>query len=234
MIGLVKNYSDMLNRIAIAAFMVSAFVAYLLMPPSSSTAMLIESLKLPIPSEFFGFKGIATIYLAAGILGAMLSRLLLLHNLISNIFGIRKRFDRDHVLRPMAKRVGITCSAESLKGIDVNRRVLMRRAFYAYADPHKPSINAHLIQTALDSWSWYWIFVESIFFCSIGWLAAAAIGNWLLFGVLFIVTISILLVLALSYPKRRAMAAQAQVDEILIDAGREKTIVEAFRLCGIK
>ncbi len=232
MIGLVKNYSEMLNRIAIAAFAVSALVAWLVVPPAGSAALVFKSLELPIPSEMLGIKGIAPLYVAAGILAVLLSRVLLLHDRISDIFGIRRRFDRDCILRPMAQRSGFNVTARTIATLDAHRHKLMGRVFYAYADPHKPVINAHLIHTALDRWSWYWIVVEAIVFCTAGLLILAAVGNWYVFLILLLPT-SLLVVLSLLPPKQRAKAAEAQIEEILQDAGREKAVLEAFRSCGI-
>lgn len=233
MIGLVKDYSGMLNRVAVFAFAVSVMIAWLVLPPGNSAVQVFRSLELPIPSEVLGIKGIAPLYIVAGLLGLLLSRILVLHDRISDIFGIRRRFDRDCILRPMAQRVGISVTPKTEALLDRHRRNLMGKVFYAYADPHKPAINAHLIHTALDRWSWYWITVEAVAFCTVGLVALMAFGYWFKFLFLLAAT-SMLAVLALRPPNQRAEAAAAQIDEILQIPEREKAVIEEFRACGIR
>jgi fatty acid desaturase len=234
MIGLIKDYSGMLRRIACAAFVVCMLIAYLVLPPSSTAVhQSLESLNLPMPSEFLGFKGLLPLYFIVGVAGLLVSRVLHLHNLLSDWLGIRKRFDCEFILRPLAERIGINLSEASINAIEKNRTILMQRAFYEYANPHNPLINEHLIQRSLDYWSWYWIVIESVFFCLIGLGVSIALCNPVAVGVL-LPSVLVLFLMTLVYPTRRSRAARAQIDDILRDSSRERAVMETFHSCGIK
>ena len=71
------------------------------------------------------------------------------HNLMSDVFGIRRRFDRKHILVPLARLVGVTIDANKYDVIAKNRKSLMRAVFYKYASSkgENPSLTNTILNT---------------------------------------------------------------------------------------
>src|SRR5206468_2567149 len=67
------------------------------------------------------------------------------HDRMSDLFGIRKRFDRNYILLPLAILTRSQLSAFQLNRVDANRDSLMRRVFYRYASSRaeKPLVDKH-------------------------------------------------------------------------------------------
>src|SRR5690606_15472439 len=85
-----------------------------------------------------------------------------LHDRISDIFFIRRNFDVKHILLPTARNVGVNIDKEIINKIIKERRPLMNQVFYRYASSrNEPVVDKHLIEKALDTWSWFWVFLEA-------------------------------------------------------------------------
>jgi hypothetical protein len=82
-----------------------------------------------------------------------------MHNKISDLFQIRKKFDVSYILIPLSKAVEIPIDENYKNVLKTNRKTLMADVFYKYASSTNPQIDKHLIWIALDKWSWYWAFV---------------------------------------------------------------------------
>jgi len=98
---------------------------------------------------------------------AWISYSLRLHDRISDLFGIRARFDRNYILLPLAILTGSQLSAFQLNRMGANRDSLMRRVFYRYASTRaeRPLVDRHDIEAAIEIWSWYWVLVEGTAVC---------------------------------------------------------------------
>jgi hypothetical protein len=156
----VKDYPSMLRFIAIGSSIVMLFCFIILYTNSEMVRSLFEN----IPSYKIDVKQIPinTDFLFPVIIWFLFSYFTRFHDLISNLFKIRKYFDFQYILMPMANEVGIPLNSENRNKLINNRSKLMGRVFYRYADSTAPKISQHNITEALTNWSLYWFLVESI------------------------------------------------------------------------
>jgi hypothetical protein len=110
------------------------------------------------------FNALNPIGLIIALLIALLCYVCQLHDRISDIFGIRRRFDRNNILLPLALLVGAKLSSKQLNGIILHRESLMREVFYRFASSRadSPLVDKHDIEHALGAWSWYWVLLEGM------------------------------------------------------------------------
>ncbi len=98
--------------------------------------------------------------LPALVLG-LVCRMVRPHARLSDWLGIRERFDIDVVLHELASRVRVDLSLIGDERLAERRRALMRQTFYRYVSGHPVAIDPQLVHQALDSWSWFWITMET-------------------------------------------------------------------------
>jgi hypothetical protein len=156
----VSDYPSMLNKIALYTFgvtLLAGFCVYSRVPQIRPWLLPVE---VAVP-EFPVKVPMGVLLVAFGV--AFLSRTVKLHDRISDVFGIRKRFDVEVILFPMAAASGAALTLDQQESVRNNRLNLMSKVFYRYAtsSPGKAVIEAHAITMALDQWSWYWILVEA-------------------------------------------------------------------------
>ena len=159
---------------------------------------------------------------------AIISRMITLHNVISNLFMVRVKFDESQILLPLAKGVNQKIDPDFLKKIRKKRYELMRDTFYKYAPNVDNSvINAQLVATALDRWAWFWSFIEPtiilLLSAIIAWWQISFKYSLLYFGV----TIVFILVAIFIYSSCKR-AAKYEVDDILNDNNRKTEIKGVF------
>jgi hypothetical protein len=149
---------------------------------------------------------------------AILTHTFQFHDRISDVFGIRRRFDRKTILIPLFRGVGCVVTKDKEAKIAQQRDELMHAVFYKYASSGstQPLVDRHDIEHALNAWSWFWVFVEGVFYFSVG-----AIIAWLLdsqnLAVTFGIILIALLVLALVQRTRLNRYARPQIDTIAAD-----------------
>src|ERR1700694_1200174 len=157
----VTDYSKMLIRIMASTFVLSVLALWLLRTkiPELDAAiaahlptLTIKVLDLPVS---FG-----TLFPAAAV--TVLFRMFRVHDRISDLLRIRRRFDVKHILGPLAVGSLGNVSDEQLQRIRAGRDDLMYKVFYRYASSKTPAIDAHFIEDALDWWGWYWCILEAI------------------------------------------------------------------------
>lgn len=164
----------------------------------------------------------------AGII-ALLSHILQLHDRISDFLGIRRRFDRNRILVPLAKLVGVNLAKRQLDEIIAKRETLMRDLFYRYASSRadNPVVDRHDIEHALAAWSWLWVFVEGIPLFTAAGIAAHLLHSHKL-GVRFLIVACVLLLLAVIQQFRLAGYARAEIEAIASDPTAADRIRTAF------
>jgi hypothetical protein len=155
------------------------------------------------------------------------ARAIKLHDLISDICGIRQRFDVHNILMPVARAIGAQVTTSQLKN---NRRQLMAEVFYKYIskDTGTSVIDRHYTTMAFDQWSWYWILLEMSI------VSAITAGVLLFAGAPFTAAILLILILLTLWALRviRALCskyASQQVHEILSDDNRKREVEGIFR-----
>lgn len=219
----VKTYSEMLNKIALYTWLgVIVMIAFMRTTvPAVDTALAAWS----VPAVVVGIK-IPLGTIAPAFLAAFVSRMFKLHDRVSDLLGIRERFDVAEILLPLAV---LTRSSVTVEGIRANRRELMRRAFYQFASssPGASAIPEHYVHLALDQWSWYWVIVENSLMLLISASAYASLGH---FGAS---TLTLAIILASLWilqglRKRCSNHALEEVQQILSDSSRRDTVMGAF------
>ena len=223
----ITDYSKMMMRIMASTFALSVLALWLLrtrIPELDATlaahlpTVTIKILELPVS---FG-----TLLPAAII--SVLFRVFRVHDRISDVLRIRRRFDAKHILHPLAVGALGHVSDKEMKKIEGARNDLMYRVFYKYASSKTPAIDAHFIEDALDWWGWYWCVLEGICVVLISAGLAGAYGHWRLCAAFVIA--SLIGVIGAALIKRRCnLSAHREVVEILRDKTRSREIESQFR-----
>lgn len=216
--GLTKDYSEMLRKIATFTFIVSCILMVVVTTASPSLSTFVDKFSLSV--DLFGIKKIAIGYIIPPALITIIARVIKLHDKISDVFKIREVFDICEILIPLAGGVGIATNLQTIEKFRNNRDDLMREAYFEYAGSMDPKIDPHLISTALDKWSWFWILIESVIVGILAQVVLLVIGAyqhaaWL--GSILLVAI----VIASTVHKACASAAHTQVKAILTDSQRQ-------------
>jgi hypothetical protein len=222
----VSDYPSMLNKIAAYTFGAAIAATALLRYQVPAIELFLAKFSVPIPVAGFSFP-LGTILPA--FMFAFGGRVIKLHNKISDLFGIRQRFDVHEILMPLALATGTRVTTSQLEKISSQRRQLMADVFYKYisSSTGKPVIEKHYTTMAFDQWSWYWILLEVS-------IVAAIVGGVLLFtGKSFaaaIILISILLIIWALQVIRAACARYAlqEVNQILSDEDRKREVEDVF------
>jgi hypothetical protein len=178
-----KNYEEMLKKLASLAFYQTYVIILVLRrnPILDSFFRTIESwgpldkVVSVIPNhEALNLSGLVIAFAVA-----ILTHIFQLHDRISDIFAIRRRFDRKSILVPLAQRVGSIVTEDKELKIGKHRRELMRAVFYKYTSSRadEPLVDKHDIEHALNAWSWFWVCVEGLTYFGAGAITAGWFGT---------------------------------------------------------
>jgi hypothetical protein len=150
---------------------------------------------------------------------ALLTRAVRLHDRISDMLGIRKRFDQKHILFPLAALVGQPLTATQREAVIAKQHDLMRDLFYRYSSSRadNPLVDKHEIEHALDSWSWFWVCIEAVVLFAVAGVIALLFnahqpGVWL-----FIVGMIFASFAVMQYP-RLGRYAKIEISAIAADS----------------
>lgn len=222
----VSGYGAMLDKIGLSTFVVSLGATWLLrhnIAPLDSAF-----LRFDLPLSLLGFS-IPLSYALPAFFLALSFRMIKMHDRISDLFGIRRRFDVQQILIPMAGEAGIATPLKKIERLVEERRELMNEVFYVYASssPEKAAIDRQMITMALDQWSWYWMLLEGsviVLVCAIVLLLAgrAESAAWLFATfILFLAFMHGLMSLCIRY-------AQGEVKAITQDPARRGHVREVL------
>ena len=178
-----KNYAQVLKKLASFAFYETFFITLLLRanPRFDGFFTSIESwgpigkVVGTIPHyDVLNLSGVVIAFVVA-----LLTHMFHFHDRISDVLGIRRRFDLKSILIPLAQRVGSVVTIDKEAKIAQRRDELMHAVFYKYASSRadKPLVDKHDIEHALNAWSWFWVFVEAIFYFGVGAIIAWWLGS---------------------------------------------------------
>jgi hypothetical protein len=176
-----KNYDDILRKLASFAFYETYIITLLLRanPRFDASFTAVESwgpvgkvVGIIPHHEVLNLSGIVIAFVVA-----ILTHTYQFHDRISDVFGIRSRFDRKSILIPLAHLVGSVITNDKEAKIAQRRDELMHAVFYKYASSRAehPLVDKHDIEHALNAWSWFWVFIEGAFYFGVG----AFIAWWL-------------------------------------------------------
>jgi hypothetical protein len=226
--GPVRDYPSMLNKIASFTFGVSiaGVVILRLQIPSIDKFLAILSVPIPIP---IGSLSLPLGTILPALIFAFICRIIKLHNKLSDIFGIRKRFDINEVLIPLALIAGLQIDANQIEKLHDLRRQLMNKVFYKYisVDPGKVGIDRHYVTMAFDQWSWYWILLEVNFIAAIVGTILLLAGKSFTAALIFIIMLLIIWALQ-GIRVSCSRYTMQEVNQILIDKKRKQEVVEVF------
>lgn len=180
----------------------------------------------PIP--LIGFQ--LTVASLAAALVAFASHAVRLHDRLSDLLHIRAKFDIDSILLPMLALTGPTVTSDQLDNLSSKRGSLMSRVFYRYnssGEGDGPVVSSHTRKEALTSWSWYWVFLESVFVYITCAVICLLIGAYMTASIVF--TVCVTLIIIMSYLKAEVRRyAWYQVIDIANDSERRSDIRSAF------
>jgi hypothetical protein len=224
----VGDYPGMLNKIATYTFFATLLLVWLLRAEIPVVETVLSKLTISVPLASGLTVPLGTVLPA--FVAAFLSRVLKLHDRVSDMLRIRQRFDVAAILLPLAVGSGTALGIGLVRKIREQRIELMRRLFYKYASssPGKAVIESHYITMALDQWSWYWIVVEASFLALLAAIILLMAGRYLPSSVLLL---SVLLAMPLLQIIRHHCEKYAlqEVEEILKEPQRRNEIAGALR-----
>lgn len=192
-IGQPDSYSEMLQRIFWITVAAGVLCSLILADASPEVKTLMES--VATEADIGPFKGLKALYVLIPLLIALISRVVLLHDKLSDLLRLRLHFDTRYILYPIAEKVGFDLSTELKNAIRGKRNQAMYAVFYPYAGFQDPKIDKQLVRTALDKWGWFWAAVEASFLLilTVGcliflnkWTTAAVCAGMVAFLLLFI------------------------------------------------
>lgn len=224
----VTDYQSMLNRIfwfTSASALVAIWMLRLYIPGLDGLLNQIDFTVAFGGDKIFPMPGG---YLFPALAVGILTRIYRMHARISDWLGIRESFDIEVIIGGLAAQLEIDLTSVAEELLMKRRHNIMRRAFYPFVSGPQPQIDPHLIQQALDAWSWFWIGIEAT-------LVFMLTGLGLIAGGVYVVgfqTLGGTLVLAaIGLPAMRGQCqryAIAQVRAIVADPARATTVRVAF------
>jgi len=220
--GQPESYSDMLERIFFFTFGTGVFCVFYLSISSPAVKSILDS--LAIEAEIGWIKGLKALYVVIPLIVAIFSRIIRLHDKISDVLLIRHRFDTKHILLPLSRKVGSCVGPDVIKK---NRVDMMYKLFYPYAGFKDPSIDAQLVRSALDNWGWFWVELEAICLFLVTGSIFLIMGKTTQLIFSFVVA---LLLIAVSFGQYKTCirTATAEVNAIVSDENRNQKILEHF------
>ena len=223
-----KNYNEMLTKIMVFTFFVSLVLVAVVAHDLPWVWRLLHPTWLTFTVEALGLKNVPTAYVIVAFLISFVARVSKLHDRVSDLFGIRERFDVHEILTPLAGGAGIPIDLTKRERLIELRGQIMGDVFYRYASSTDPAIDQHLIWTALDKWSWFWVCIEGTTVGMVAFIlllsteafrSAAFVGMVTLLGTLVATQIN----------RACASIAHSEVREILRDAQRRTDVGVALR-----
>lgn len=220
--GQPESYSDMLERIFIFTLGIGFICVFWLSASSPAVKDILDSISME--TEIGIVKGVKALYVLIPLIIAIFSRVIRLHDKISDLFSIRHSFDTKYILIPLAQQVGSNIESDVIKK---NRIEMMYKVFYPYAGFKDPSIDAQLIRSALDNWGWYWVELEAICLFLLTMIIFLIMEKITQSFVSFIIG---LFLIALSFYQYKVCisSAKAELNAILDDDKRKKEILDCF------
>lgn len=226
----VNNYNEMLAKLGwYSAFvsLVSIFILRSNVPPIQSLSAYIDKI---VPNDIAGvlpfpvsLAGVFVISILVGIVAHSIK----LHDRLSDLFRIRKEFDVNFVLYPLAIASGAKISPAQLDRIKQNRSALMGSTFYAYVSSTKPVIDSHTITQSLTNWSWFWVLLEAQGILSVTAVLLAIYGAWFQTAMVLFACIFMLVPMRF-FRLQSAKYAESQVQQVLRDTVRRADVAAEF------
>jgi hypothetical protein len=219
------TYAGVLNKVALFTFCYLCACTWLLsqlapgLPANGGPLIEIDLLKISVPGYWLG----------ALLLTALLFRVIKLHDRVSDITGLRKRYDIKYIIEPLFRESKSGQPLPEANLMVTHRREIMRQIFYKYTSVDSPNgIDTHFIEMAWEALTWLWVVVEAATVSLLFGLLCLAIGR-LSAAVVYAGLFALLVVVfALLAEKNCIRQTQGEIDEILSDEARRKEIASSF------
>jgi hypothetical protein len=157
-IGQPENYSDILVRIFVCTLVTGVICTAALGLVLPEVKRLLDS--AATDAELGPFKNLGAAYVAIPFAFALASRIVKLHDRVSNLLRLRVVIDTQWILTPYALHIGLLDESLS-QALRIHRRQAMYRVFYPYVSLPDPAIDRQLVRSALDNLGWFWSAVEA-------------------------------------------------------------------------
>jgi hypothetical protein len=226
MIGQPETYADVLKRVFYTTLSTGFLCSLALAKASPELRHLLE--RVPMTSDFGPIKEIKVLYVALPAAVALASRIVKLHDRISDLLQLRRRIDLDWILYPLLDGTASTPADDTRRlSVRLRRTEAMYRVFYPYVSLPDSAIDRQLVRTALDNYGWFWAALEAITL-----VLPTATGLWFLgaSGLAMLAYCSGLLMTMFAYYQwsvcRRG--TDAEISAILVDSTRRQQIASYF------
>jgi hypothetical protein len=217
-----ENYTEMIQKISKSTFFVLIIMLYVLSQINNEFSEFLKSISFGGIYEFAGIKiNLATLYLP--LVMGVFEHMFKIHDKLSDLLGIRRKYDRNIIVAEFLKTAKNTISIKSVTGKQV--RSIMSSAFYRYASSTNPIIDRHYILLALNEWCWFWIVLDTtlLLVCvSIPFLVSSFNASSVVFILITLGTLSLLMLLILLQVKSYTLH---EIEAILSDDDRKKIII---------
>ncbi|MBN2297036.1 MAG: hypothetical protein JXM72_00495 [Deltaproteobacteria bacterium] len=223
--GQPADYSEILQRVFWFSFATGILCTVMLAKGSPAVQALIDS--VVTEADIGPIKGIKVLYVLIPGVIAVFSRVIKLHDRISDVLRIRFIFDTRYFLYPLCQGVGLELNDTRKAAIDKTRDDSMYQTVYKYAGFRDPMIDVQLVRTAADNWGWFWVLVESSFLFLTSAIIFACISKWNYMTV-FIVVVMLEIVFILFQWLACIKSAAPQVQAILSGQDRSAFIRNYF------
>jgi hypothetical protein len=218
------SYGEMLNKIGIFTLVSALGLTWVVSYFSPDAAAFLKS--QPTTVEIHGLQ-VPFLYVAPALIISVLARIIRLHDKVSDLFGIRARFDLYRILIPLCGSLEIPVDKEFRDKLRSNRNSALAKTFYRYASFEEPKISRALVLGAIDRWTWYWMLLE---FTVVLLIADATLLKLSGYAGASLISIAVFLATLLfsTYDNVCGRLADAQIEEIVADDTRADDLRNAF------
>ncbi len=222
-----ESYSQILTRIFVATLTTGILCTFGLAGASPHFHKFLEGWNTHTSIGIID--NVKALYVLVPLAVAIASRAFLLHDKISDWCRIRKTFDINFILKPLAAGVGYPVAGDEWMSVVENREKAMAKTFYRYASFTSPKIDPHLVRTAADHWGWFWCGVEPSAILVVASVSFAALQAWWPHFCVTLAVIVVLLCLSAARWSSLKELASKQVDEILNTPASKDEILAVFK-----
>lgn len=217
-----KNYPEMLKKIAWTMFFVVAIFLFIFSNISEAFSTFMSEISFGLRYENYGLKMYIS-YIYIPLIFALLENIFKLHDLISDVFRIRFRFDKHIIIKEFLVKCNKINKIDSVNM--ENRDEIMSNIFYKYAGYGDPCIDVHLIYMALGSWSWYWVILDTLAVTLVlGIIFLITNFSWISLMTIFCIVIALNIIMYLIKNFSCKKYAILEVNSILNDKKRRHQI----------
>jgi hypothetical protein len=218
------SYGAMLNKIGMFTFLSALGLTVVVVYFVPSLAAFLHS--EPTTVEILTMK-IPLLFVVPPAIIALLARIGRLHDKMSDLFGVRARFDLYRILVPLCGSLQISVDKDFRDKLSSRRRAAMERTYYAYASFEDPKISKALVLSAIDQWTWYWVLLES---CVLLVAAGAVLLAFRSYGGASLILIALFLAILLfsTYYDVCGRLADAQIEEMVAEPERANKLKAEF------